>query len=161
MHIDKSHNYDQRQQKPFRHQQKGGGKASYVMPAKTIPKISVDSAFAGAWPVSLQVSRRRQQIILSDMSSHPLADLCCGQWECVLNPEFNSLFLSPAKGQNRFLRYWAKKFGMLGHTHCLAVQLPKSQVILYRPVCVQADGDRICFQYLNRVPSLTKVANAG
>ncbi len=160
MHIDKSHNYDQRQQKPFRHQQKGKGKASYNMPAKAIPKITMGSQFVGAWPAVLQTSRRKQKAILHDMSSHPLADLCCEQWECVLNPEFNSLSLRLGQGKHD-LHYWAKKFGMLGHTHCLAVQLPKSQVLLYRPVCVRADGDYICFQYLNRVHSLTEVDNVG
>lgn len=109
------------------------------------------------WPLTMQISRHGQKATLHDLSVKGLSDLVCADWHCSLNPEFNRLAFNLVAGQRQSLHYWVKKFGMLGHENCLVVQLPKTQVLLYRPVCTTNGDDYICFHYLNRIPSLVRL----
>lgn len=118
--------------------------------AKALPDIA-SAPHLTAWPVSMQISRCRQKATLQDISSKGLSDLVCNGWHCNLNPEFNCLSVNLVAGQRKSLCHWIKKFSMLGHEHCILVQLPKTEVLLYRPVCTQASEDYLCFHYLNRI----------
>lgn len=121
--------------------------------AKSLPDVLSAPHFT-VWPASLQVSRNNQRATLLDTSPKPLSELLCRGWRCSLNPEFNCLYVDLLPGQRRSMHYWVKRFGMLGHEHCLLARLPRTQVLLYRPVCTYSGEDSLCFHYLNRVPSL-------
>ena len=121
--------------------------------AKTLPDISADPHLT-VWPLMMQISRCRQKATIQDISPRGLSDLVCNGWHCALNPEFNCLSLNLMAGQRKSLHHWVQKFSMLGHEHCILVKLPKTEVLLYRPICTQASEDYLCFHYLNRVPSL-------
>ena len=121
--------------------------------SKTSP-ATASAPHMTAWPLTMQISRCRQKATLQDLSSKGLSNLVCNGWHCSLNPEFNCLSLNLVAGQRQSLHHWVQKFGMLGHENCLVVQLPKTQVLLYRPMCTTNSEDYICFHYLNRIPSL-------
>lgn len=121
--------------------------------AKSLPDVLSTPHFT-VWPASLQMSRNKQKATLHDTSSKPLTNLLCRSWRCFLNPEFNCLYVDLLPGQRKSMHYWVRRFGMLGHDHCILVQLPKTQVLLYRPVCAYSGDDSLCFHYLNRVPRL-------
>lgn len=110
--------------------------------------------YLDTWPATSQTSQCNSQVTLQDLGSRALSNLLCSSWHCALNPEFNCLSLNLRSGQRKSLNCWVKKFGMLGHVHCLRVTLGTHQVLLYRPVCTYFDKDFICFHYLNRVPRL-------
>lgn len=91
---------------------------------------------------------RRNVLIVKDLAQPKLRPLNAVKWHFVQNPEFAKLELSFHFASRSTFTKYAERYGMLGHSFDLELELGKQSCRLHRPICTQCGSTYLIFEFL-------------
>lgn len=96
----------------------------------------------------LHSNGRRNVLIVKDLAEPKLRPLRVLKWHFVQNPEFARLELSLHFASRATFTKYAERYGMLGHSFDLELELGKKSCRLHRPICTQCGSTYLIFEFL-------------